>query len=153
MTCANYVSGEGIVARLCTKSNMPTVQYRERSAAVAHSTNQPSDFRLNLECATAALRSRYCTDRSTLTKIRVFVQSLVAMEKSAGRTFISHESSAICHIDRVPGFHDHTIRLFVSFSASLCDPLALLCDASVYTTRMNFILDSERCERTAELVR
>jgi len=56
---------------------MPTLQYRERSAAVAHSTNQPSEFRRNVECATAALRSRYCTDRSTLTKIRVFVQSPV----------------------------------------------------------------------------
>ncbi|HZJ42520.1 MAG TPA: hypothetical protein VFD63_02035, partial [Pyrinomonadaceae bacterium] len=39
-----------------------------------------STLRLNsdgwfVECATAALRSRYCTERSTLTKIRVFVQS------------------------------------------------------------------------------
>src|SRR5678816_3567183 len=52
-------------------------QYSTASEArrMAHSTNQPSEFRRNVECATAALRSRYCTDRSTLTKIRVFVQS------------------------------------------------------------------------------
>src|SRR6185369_7932760 len=28
---------------LCTKTIMPTLQYRERSATVAHSTNQPSE--------------------------------------------------------------------------------------------------------------
>ena len=52
-----------------------TVQYRERSDRMAHSTNQPSEFRRNVECAIRSLRSRYCTDRSTLTKIRVFVRS------------------------------------------------------------------------------
>jgi len=31
--------------RLCTKSNMPSVQYRERSDRMAHSTNQSSEFR------------------------------------------------------------------------------------------------------------
>ena len=81
-------------------------------------------------------------------RLEFLCKALWQWKKSAGRTFISHESSAICHIDRVPGFHDHTIRLFVSFSASLCDPLALLCDASVYTTRMNSILDSERRRET-----
>src|SRR5678816_128126 len=65
---------------LCTKTLIlvsveRSVQYRERSAAVAHSTNQPSEFRRNVECAIRSLRSRYCTDRSTLTKIRVFVRS------------------------------------------------------------------------------
>ena len=83
--CKRRVAKYGVVSsagmqdvhsqRLCTKSNMPTVQYRERSDRMAHSTNQPSKFRRNVECAIAALRSRYCTERSTLTKIRVFVQS------------------------------------------------------------------------------
>jgi len=54
---------------------MPTVQYRERSDRMAHSTNQSSEFRRNIEGAIRSLRSRYCTDRSELTKIRVFVQS------------------------------------------------------------------------------
>ena len=62
-------------SRLCTKSNMPTVQYRERSDRMAHSTLRLNSDGWFVECATAALRSRYCTDRSTLTKIRVFVQS------------------------------------------------------------------------------
>jgi len=52
---------------------MPTVQYRERSDRMVPST-LGLDNRF-VACATAALRSRYCTDRSPLTKIRVFVQS------------------------------------------------------------------------------
>jgi len=55
-----------------------SVQYRERSAALAHSTLRLNSDVWFVECATAALRSRYCTDRSRLTKIRVFVQSSVA---------------------------------------------------------------------------
>src|SRR5678815_5968853 len=51
---------------LCTKTLIlvsveRSVQYRERSAAVAHSTNQPSEFRRNVECAIRSLRSRYCS--------------------------------------------------------------------------------------------
>jgi len=58
-----------------TKSNMPTLQYRERSDRMAQSTLRLNSDGWFVECATAALRSRYCTARSTLTKIRVFVQS------------------------------------------------------------------------------
>jgi len=69
---------------LCTKTLIlvsleRSVQYRERSAAVAHSTNQTSEFRRNVECASAALRSRYCTDRSPLTKIRIFRQHVTGV--------------------------------------------------------------------------
>jgi len=42
---------------------------------MAHTTLRLNSDGWFVECATAALRSRYCTDRSTLTKIRVFVQS------------------------------------------------------------------------------
>jgi len=38
-----------------------SVQYRERSAAVAHSTLRLNSDGWFVECATAALRSRYCS--------------------------------------------------------------------------------------------
>ena len=47
---------------------------------MAHSTLRLSSDGWSVECAIRALRSRYSTDRSTLTKIRVFVQSLFAQE-------------------------------------------------------------------------
>ena len=74
-TCRSLRSDDGFYGSdlLCTKSNAPTVQYRERSDRMAHSTNQPSEFR-RMSCVPSG-RSRHCTDRSTLTKIRVFVQS------------------------------------------------------------------------------
>jgi len=134
-------------------SSERSVQYRERSAAVAHSTNQQSDLGLMSSVPPPRFARGTVLIARHSPRLEFLCKALWQWKKSAGRTFISHESSAICHIDRVPGFHDHTIRLFVSFSASLCDSLALLCDASVYTTRMNSILDLERCERTAELVR
>jgi len=54
------------VVRLCTKTLIlvsveRSVQYRERSDRMAHATNQPSEFRRNVECAIRSLRSRYCT--------------------------------------------------------------------------------------------
>ncbi|HEY9501414.1 MAG TPA: hypothetical protein VIR01_07300, partial [Pyrinomonadaceae bacterium] len=74
-------------------------QYSTASEATGH-TPRTNHQNLAVMSSVPSGRCARGTDRSTLTKIRVFVQSLVAMEKSAGRTFISHQSSAICHIDR-----------------------------------------------------
>jgi len=70
----NYYLG-----RLCTKTLIlvsveRSVQYRERSAAVAHSTLSLKSDGWLVECATAALRSRYCSVGMLL-----FVQSLATI--------------------------------------------------------------------------
>src|SRR5678815_5686843 len=75
------------VVRLCTKTLIlvsveRSVQYRERSDRMAHSTLRLNSDGWFVACAIRSLRSRYCTDRSTLTKIRVFVQSRTTQQKT-----------------------------------------------------------------------